>query len=300
MSAYSYVLVDVFTDRPLAGNQLATVLNAEGLDDGRMQAIAREFNHSETTFILPPRHSKADRRLRSFTPRTEVYGTGHHTLGAWWVLAAREELVLRSPETRFWQEIGESVLPVVIASESGSPLRVAQAQNEPQFGDKLSDLSGLALALGLEVSDFGTAHDLVKLEPQAVSTGARHLLVPVRSLSVLEHVRVNAERVDALVRPLECDTCYLFSLETREANSAAHARAFFTGIGTGEDPATGSAAGPLGALLASLGLFPEGTWKVIEQGDEIGRPSRIEVRVIGRQVEVAGRSVIVGEGKLFL
>jgi PhzF family phenazine biosynthesis protein len=296
MNSYTFVLVDVFTERPLAGNQLAVILNAEGLDDGQLQAIAREFNYSETTFILPPRQAKADRRLRSFTKKEEVFGSGHHTLGAWWALAAQGELVLRDPETKFWQEIGESVLPVAIASEGGAPLRVEMTQDKPHFGDKLTDLVGLAHALGLEVSDF----DLERLEPQAVSTGAMHLLAPVRSLSVLERVRVDAEKLVAVARPLGCEGCYLFSLETRELDSVAHARAFVPGIGIAEDPATGSAAGPLGALLASCGLLLEGTWRVIEQGDEIGRPSRIEVRVSGGQVEVAGRSVIVAEGKLFL
>jgi trans-2,3-dihydro-3-hydroxyanthranilate isomerase len=296
MSTYPYVLVDVFTDRPLAGNPLAVIPSAEGLDDDVLLAIAREFNHSETTFILPPRQQKADWRLRAFTPKEEVFGVGHHTLGAWWVLAAQGGVALRDPESKFWQEVGESVLPVAISSEAGAPLRVSMTQDKPRFGDKLSDIEGLARALGLDPSDF----DLDTQAPQAASTGAAHLLAPVRTLSALERVRVDVERLVALARPLGCEGCYLFSLETREPGSAAHARGFFPGIGITEDPATGSAAGPLGALLASRGLLPEGVWAVIEQGDEIGRPSRIEVRVSGDQVEVAGRSVIVAEGKLFL
>lgn len=296
MNSYTFTIVDVFTERPLTGNQLAVIMNAEVLDDGQLQAIAREFNYSETTFILPPIRAEADWRLRSFTKKEEVFGSGHHTLGAWWALAAQGKLVLRDPETTFWQEIGGSVLPVVIASEGGAPLRVAMTQNKPYFGDKLTDLAGLARALGLEISDF----DLERLEPQAVSTGAMHLLVPARSLSVLERIRVDAERLVAVARPLGCEGCYLFSMETREPNSVAHARAFFPGIGIAEDPATGSAAGPLAALLASRGLLQEGKWAVIEQGDEIERPSRIEARVIGDKVEIAGRSVIVGEGKLFV
>jgi trans-2,3-dihydro-3-hydroxyanthranilate isomerase len=296
MNSYTFTIVDVFTERPLTGNQLAVILNAEGLDDGQLQAIAREFNYSETTFILPPSRVKADWRLRSFTKKEEVFGSGHHTLGAWWALAAQGKLALRDPETTFWQEIGGSVLPVAIASEGGAPLRVAMTQNKPYFGDKLTDLAGLACALGLEISDF----DLERVEPQAVSTGAMHLLVPARSLSVLERIRVDAERLVAVARPLGCEGCYLFSMETREPNSVAHARAFFPGVGIAEDPATGSAAGPLAALLASRGLLQEGKWAVIEQGDEIERPSRIEARVIGDKVEIAGRSVIVGEGKLFI
>jgi trans-2,3-dihydro-3-hydroxyanthranilate isomerase len=296
MNSYTFALVDVFTEHPFAGNQLAVILNAEGLDDDQLQAVAREFNYSETTFVLRPSRAKADWRLRAFTKKEEVFGSGHHTLGAWWALAAQGKLALRDPETKFWQEIGESVLPVSVASEGGAPARVAMTQNKPHFGEKLKDLDGLALALGIEVSDF----DLDRLEPQAVSTGATHLLTPARSLSVLERVRVDAEKLIAVTRPLGCDGCYLFSLETCEPNSAAHARAFSPGVGIAEDPATGSAAGPLAALLASRGLFPEGTWKVIEQGDEIGRPSRIEARVIGDQVEIAGKAVIVAEGKLFL
>jgi trans-2,3-dihydro-3-hydroxyanthranilate isomerase len=300
MDSYTFALVDVFTERPLSGNQLPVILNAEGLDDGQLQAIAREFNYSETTFILPPRQAKADWRLRSFTKKEEVFGSGHHTLGAWWALAAGGKLDLRDPETTFWQEIGESVSPVSITSEGASegpaPLRVAMTQDKPRFGDKPADIASLARALGLEVTDF----DLERLEPRAVYTGATHLLTPARSLSVLERVRVDPEKLIAVTRPLGCDGCYLFSLETREPNSAAHARSFSPGIGIAEDPATGSAAGPLAALLASHGLFPEGKWKVIEQGDEIGRPSRIEARVSGDKVEIAGRAVIVGEGKLFL
>jgi PhzF family phenazine biosynthesis protein len=169
------------------------------------------------------------------------------------------------------------------------------AQEQPRFGGKLTDLDGLARALGLDSSDF----DAERLEPQAVSTGAAHLLTPVRSLSALERVRVDAEGLVEIARPLGCEGCYLFSLETREPGSLAHARGFFPGIGIAEDPATGSAAGPLGALLASRGILPEGKWAVVEQGDELGRPSRIEVRVEGDQVEIAGRSVVVAEGTLF-
>ena len=102
MNSYTFVLVDVFTEHPLAGNQLAVIPNAEGLDEGQLQAIAREFNYSETTFILPPRQAKANWRLRSFSPSAEVFGAGHNALGAWWVLAARGGVVLRDNETGFW------------------------------------------------------------------------------------------------------------------------------------------------------------------------------------------------------
>ena len=298
MKPYKFALVDVFTEQPLAGNQLAVFPNAQGLTEDQMQAIAREFNYSETTFILPPRHAKADFRLRSFSPSAEVFGAGHNALGAWWVLGAQGAVSLSDSGATLRQELGERVLPVEISSRAGSLLRVAMTQGEPRYGKKLTGRAALAGALGLDPSELES--EVESLDPQAVSTGARHLLVPVRSLAALKRVRVDAEKLIALASPLGCHGCYLFSLETLEPGSAAHARAFFPGIGISEDPATGSAAGPLAALLASRGLIPEDAWVVIEQGDEMARPSRIEARVRGDRIEVAGRSVIVAEGTMFL
>jgi PhzF family phenazine biosynthesis protein len=294
MSSYQFALVDVFTERPLTGNPLVVFPAAQGLDDSQMQAIAREFNYSETTFVLPPRQAKAAWRLRCFSPSAEVFGAGHNALGAWWVLAARSAVMLNDPFTTLGQEIGERVLPVEISSKAGKSLRIVMTQDKPRFRDTLTNCAALARVLGLDPSDL----KVEGLEPQAVSTGAMHLLVPVRSLAALERVCVEAEGLVALARPLGCQGCYLFCLETQEPSSAAHARAFFPGIGISEDPATGSAASPLGAYLVSQNLIAEGVWVVIEQGDEIGRPSRIEVRVRGNQIEVAGRSVIVAEGSL--
>ena len=146
------------------------VLNAQGLADSQMQAIAREFNYSETTFILPSRQAKADWRLRSFSPSAEVFGAGHNALGAWWVLADHGAVDLSDPLTTLWQELGEKVLPVGIYSEAGKPLRVAMTQDKPHFGDKLIDWTALARTLGLDLSDL----EVEGLEAQAVSTGANN------------------------------------------------------------------------------------------------------------------------------
>jgi PhzF family phenazine biosynthesis protein len=294
MDSYKFVLVDVFTEQPFAGNQLAVLLNAEFLTDNQRQAIAQEFNYSETTFVLPARQAKADWCLRSFSPTAEVFGAGHNALGAWWVLAARGVISLSESVTTFWQELGEQVLPVGIYSKAGKAIRVALTQSEPHFGDRLTDKSALARCLGLELSDVG----IEGMEAQVVSTGAAHLLVPLQSLSALARVRVDAQRLIELAQPLGCQGCYLFCLETHEPASAACARAFLPGIGISEDPATGSAAGPLGAYLASRNLIAEGAWAVVEQGYEMKRSSRIEVRVTGGRVEVAGRSAIVAEGTI--
>ena len=112
MASYPFVLIDVFTEKPLSGNPLAVVPGADGLDAETMQAIAREFNFSETTFTLTPRSPGATRRLRSFSPTAEVFGAGHNALGAWWAILERGDVPLPEGETTFWQELGDRVLPV--------------------------------------------------------------------------------------------------------------------------------------------------------------------------------------------
>ena len=295
MPFHPFVLVDVFTDRPLEGNPLAVFLDAQGLSEPRMQAIAKEFGFSETTFVLPARREGATWRLRCFTPSIEVFGAGHNALGAWWALAAARRVPPGSSiEVR--QELGERVLPVSIESGAQGPTRVRMTQAPAEWGAVVEDRAALSAVLGLEASDL----DVPGLAAQAVSTGANHLLVPVRGLEALARIRVENESLLALARSVGCNGCYPFCLETREAGSAAHARAFFPGVEIEEDPATGSAAGPLGAYLAARGLVPEGRPFVVEQGDEIGRPSRIEVEVRNAAVAVGGRCVLVGEGRLEL
>jgi PhzF family phenazine biosynthesis protein len=296
MKSYPFVLIDVFTDVPLAGNPLAVVLDADSLDAERMQDVAREFNLSETTFVLQPRFREATRRLRSFSPMAEVFGAGHNALGAWWAIVARGDVPVSEGETTLRQELGERVLPVRATHESGRLRRIAMTQASPRVGQDPPSLAALAGALSLDVN----ALEVEGLQPQVISTGASHLLVPARGLADLARVRVDARELAALAKPLGCEGCYLFCLETREPSAVAHARGFFPGIGIAEDPATGSAAGPLAQYLVARRRAPERAWLTIEQGDEIQRPSRIEVRVSGDEVEVAGRCAVVAEGTLRL
>jgi len=294
MPSYAFVLLDVFTNRPLAGNPLPVVPHATGLSDDTMQALAREFNASETTFVLPPADPRATRRLRCFSPTHEVFGAGHNALGAWWAIVAQGDVKVPDGETRLWQQLGDRVLAVDVTSDQGALVRVAMTQGEPAITPGIPDLELLASALGLDEN----ALSVPGLHPQVISTGATHLLVPARSLADLTQVRVGAARLTELAQPLGCEGCYLFCLETLEPGAVAHARAFFPGIGIPEDPATGSAAGPLGAYLVARQRAPQGQWITIEQGDEMRRPSRIEVRISGERVEVAGRCAIVAEGRL--
>jgi trans-2,3-dihydro-3-hydroxyanthranilate isomerase len=296
MGDHSFITVDVFTDRPLTGNPLAVFPDAEGLDGRTMQAIAREFGHSETTFVLRPRQAKALWRLRCFSPTAEVFGAGHNALGAWWVLVATGRVALDTgaAQTLVHQELGDGVLPVELQHPSGKLERVRMTQAPPTFTQAFRDITGLAGALGIAADQL----EPPPLRPQAVSTGAKHLLVPVRGLSVLEKLVLDAERLLTLVRPIGCQGAYVFTRETNAATSSAHARAFFPGIGIFEDPATGSAAGPLGAYLAAHGLIRPSVPIVVEQGDEMGRPSRIEVCVDGDLVQVGGQCALVIEGTL--
>jgi PhzF family phenazine biosynthesis protein len=296
MKSHPFVLIDVFTDTPLAGNPLAVLPQADDLDSEQMQAIAREFNLSETTFVLEPRSPDATRRLRSFSPMAEVFGAGHNALGAWWAIIARGDLPVPEGETTLWQELGERVLAVRAAGAASGLHRIAMTQAPPRVGPDPPSLTALARALSLDVD----ALEVEGLEPQVISTGANHLLVPIRGLAELSRVRLEASELAALAKPLGCQGCYLFCLETREPSAVAHARGFFPGIGIDEDPATGSAAGPLVRYLVERQRAPQRAWLTIEQGDEIGRPSRIEVRVSGDRVEVAGRCAVVAEGALRL
>lgn len=294
MKTYSYKLVDVFTENPLEGNLLPVVLEADDLSADRMQAIAREFNSAETTFVLKPKAENAKWRLRSFTPKEEVFGAGHNALGAWWAIAEENLVDLGEGENIVYQEIGESVLPLEIYVESGQPKKILMTQDKPVFGKKFSDKKVLAEALNLDESVFS----FESLSPQGISTGAFHFLVPVKNLEALKNVQPDSAKLVALTSSLGCEGCYLFTLETVSADSAAHARAFSPGVGISEDPATGTAAGPLAAHLVSQGILPAGKSLVIEQGYEMKRPSRIEVSVNGDEVKVGGRCITVGEGRL--
>ncbi len=296
MRSFHFKLVDVFTEKPLEGNLLPVVMEADSLSSDEMQAIAREFNASETTFVLKPTAEKAAWRLRSFTPQAEVYGAGHNALGACWALAENKTVALRDGQNIVYQEIGASVLPLEIYVEAGKPEKILMTHDKPVFGQKFTDYKALADALNTDETIFATD----STEPQAVSTGAFHFLVPVKNLAALKNVQPDPKKLAALAKPLGCEGCYLYSLETVEAKSAAQTRAFFPGIGISEDPATGTAAGPLAALLVSKGILPAGETLIIEQGFLINRPSRIEVFVKGEEIKVGGKCISVGEGILKL
>jgi trans-2,3-dihydro-3-hydroxyanthranilate isomerase len=290
-----FYLVDVFTTEPFTGNPLAVVLGGEDLTTVAMQRIADEFNQTETTFLLPPTLPGADWRLRSFTATgTEVFGVGHNALGAWWWLAASGRLTLDAATRTFNQEIDGRVLPVEIRSERGQVVAVGMAQGDPAFGAVVGKRSPLASALDLGDAELAVG----RLEAQVVSTGVPHLLVPVRDPGALNRARPKPEQLAAYLRSIGAQGCYLFCLDPLDAGAPAQTRFFGPNVGIAEDPATGSAAGPLAAYLVARELASERRPVIIEQGRAMGRPSRIEVQVRGGGVRVSGTAVVVVEGNL--
>jgi trans-2,3-dihydro-3-hydroxyanthranilate isomerase len=290
-----FVFVDVFAPTPLTGNPVSLVPDADDLDLATLRAIAREFNQSETTFLLRPSMAGADWRLRSFTPiGAEVFGAGHNALGAWlWLVATGRVPADRS---RFVQQIGEHLLPVALHRARGHPDVVSLDQSPPVFANTLDDPAELAAALGLP------ARDLVADRPaQVVSTGAGHLLVPVRNRAAVDAATPDNSRLTALLQQVDGEGCYLYSLDPVDPSDAvAYARFFNPTMGIHEDPATGTAAGPLMTRLVAEGIVSDGSTAVIEQGYAIGRPSRIRVTVSGNLVRISGSGLIVADGALHL
>jgi trans-2,3-dihydro-3-hydroxyanthranilate isomerase len=287
----------VFADTPLTGNPLAVVADAERLEESVMRAVAREFNQSETTFVLPATRPGATWRLRSFTPAgAQVVGAGHNALGAWWWLATagRGEL---DPEggAVLAQEIGDHVLPVEVTGRNGRPEAIVIEQAAPEFGRTVTDGDELARALGLEPA----GSDLPGEVPaQVVSTGAAHLLVPARDRAVVDRARPDARDLAAVLAQVGGQGCYLYCLDPVDPAAVAHARFFNPTVGIWEDPATGSAAGPLVSRLVAQGVVPDGAPVIVEQGHAMGRPSRIRVHVSGQRVRIGGAAVVVAEGRL--
>jgi trans-2,3-dihydro-3-hydroxyanthranilate isomerase len=296
-----FCFVDVFARRPLTGNPLSLVPDADDLTQGQMQAIAREFNQSETTFILRPTEHPtgpdATWRLRSFTPiGAEVFGAGHNALGAWLWLAAAGRVAVGGDQ-RLTQEIGDDVLPVEVGYGDDGNVSVTMDQSAPAFGKIVLERNELAAALSL-----GPA-DLVPGEAaQVVGTGAGHLLVPVRDRAAVDRAVPVTERLAALLRRAGGEGCYLYSRDPAGPGDAvAYTRFFNPVMGIAEDPATGTAAGPLVARLVAEGQIPgDGRPVIVEQGHKLGRPSRIQVSVAGPRVRVGGSGLVVAEGTIAL
>ena len=280
MPTFRYVVADVFTDTPLQGNQLAVFTDARGLDDATMQALALEIGFSETTFVLPA-ESGGTARVRIFTPQVEMPFAGHPILGTAWVLAQPLQRAVIELETSM------GIVPVEIdRDESGAlafgrmtqPIPTVEPYPEP--GPLLTALGVSESRLPIERYDNGVPHTYVALE----STDAVAALRP--DLRALSELGVNAN-------------CFAGD------GTNWKLRVFAPSMGVGEDPATGSAAGPLACHVCRHGLGEWGKWIEISQGTEIGRPSTLFARADGAGGEIVdvrcgGRAIVVARGEFRL
>ncbi|WP_446218166.1 PhzF family phenazine biosynthesis protein [Micromonospora sp. IBHARD004] len=282
MSTLAYEIVDVFTDRPFAGNPLAVVFGAEGLAAEQMQALALEFNLSETVFVLPPTQVGATYRARIFTPAEELPFAGHPSVGAA-VTASRRGMF---DVGRVTQECGAGVLPIEVTATGatltgGSPTLGPELDPEP-----LLEMAGL------------TAADHAGPPPRVAGCGLEFPYLPVRPDAVAR-ARVNA----AAAKRYGVEHVSVFSWDPD--TQTAHARVFVPGLGVPEDPATGSAALGLGVWLVATGLLPgEGRSEyAVRQGVEIHRPSALACTVtaaggVAVGATVAGQVMPVARGEI--
>jgi trans-2,3-dihydro-3-hydroxyanthranilate isomerase len=284
---------DVFTSVPLEGNSLAVFYDGRDLNDSEMQAIAKEMNLSETTFILP-RDSKTERergvRVRIFTVQEELPFAGHPTLGTAFALrgeSGAKEIAL---------ELNVGKVPVRFDESAGSPVFGEMTQVDPVFG-MTHDREALSRAIGLRAEDFDSA-----LPVETVSTGLPYVVSPLRSLSVIQRLRVDLNRASEYLEKTGSKFLYFVTRETVDSSARLHARMLFY---NGEDPATGSAAGTAAAWMVAHGVAQPDERVLIEQGVEMQRPSRIFVRAARRDnrivnVRVGGNAIKVLRGEVFL
>jgi trans-2,3-dihydro-3-hydroxyanthranilate isomerase len=300
MQGRRYAIYDVFTSQALAGNQLAVVFDCEGLDTARMQAIAREFNLSETTFILPPVDGAHEARVRIFVPVRELPFAGHPTVGS---AVAIAELRHGVGKQAFMLEEQVGNIPCrVEVSENGGRAEFDLPRLPEQVDFELApDL--VATALGLSPVDIGFEDHLISVW----TAGVPYVSVPVRRIEAVRNVRIDEAAWLDLVRLPGAIVAapYIYCHAGDLAGSNFHARMLAPWDGIKEDPATGSAAAALAGALSRFETLPQGeTRYVIEQGVEMGRPSCIEVTLlmdagILSKVSIGGHAVKVADGHLF-
>ncbi len=298
----NFYTLDVFTDTPFTGNPLAVVRSAEGMTTDRMQAVAREFNLSETVFVLPPRDPVNTARIRIFTPQRELPFAGHPTIGTA-VLIAR----LDAPGMLAKQDISivleEEVGPVActVGQAKGKAARAMfQLPSEPlEIAAAASDAL-IAEALGLEPDDISFDMHF----PTVWSAGVGFTFVPVKSLEAVARAAPVLSVWPQAIGPAEHPNAFVYTREVARPGSSYHARMFAPMMGVAEDPATGSAVAAFAGLLARFDTPPDGNHAyVIEQGFEMGRPSLI---TLGLDIEerqlvdasIGGHAVLVSEGMI--
>jgi trans-2,3-dihydro-3-hydroxyanthranilate isomerase len=275
-----YTIVDVFTDRAFAGNQLAVFTDGRGVETDTMQALARENGFSETTFVLPP-EADGTARVRVFTPFVELPFAGHPILGTAWVLAAPLQRGVVALET------GSGIIPVELERDETGALAFGRMTQPVPTVEPYPDPDALLAAVGIRSS---------ALPVERYDNGVLHTFVVLDSHDAVGALRPDFNRLTELEVNVSC---------IAGAGTDWKTRMFAPALGVAEDPATGSAAGPLACHVCRHGLADWGTELAISQGVEIGRPSMLYARADGssagiERVEVGGSAVVVARGEFRL
>jgi trans-2,3-dihydro-3-hydroxyanthranilate isomerase len=302
--SYRYLHYDVFTDHLFGGNQLAVFLDGRGLDAPTMQAIAKEMNFSETTFVLPAEKQGTDVRMRIFTPGEELPAAGHPTIGSTFALA-RSGVIERGRQTFVF---GLGVGPTHVAlTWTGADLSFAwMTQALPAFSDPIPDPARAAAALSLSPAAVaGTAQPV-----QVVSCGVPFLFVPLTTRSAVDNAVANRGVLDSLLSEStpRAHGVFIFSAQPGDKKSTVYSRMFAPELGVAEDPATGIASGPLGCYLVRHKMVrPEKAAAMVSlQGAKMGRPSYVHISIDADKngkiagVRVGGEAVLAGEGTLYV
>lgn len=298
-----FVTADVFTDRTFGGNQLAVFPDAQGIDSALMQDIAREFNFSETTFVLPPTDPAHTARVRIFTPGGELPFAGHPTVGTAHVLAATGAVRLTGESTKIVFEETVGPVPVTIRAKGGQPVFTQlTAAKRPEVGPPPPSSALLARMLSLEPKSLRSG----AFSPESVSCGVPFLFVPLVDRAAVAAARLKLDLWEELLGGYVTSKVFVFAEEAERPGSDVRARMFAPGIGVPEDPATGSAVVGLAGYLGARDARRDGTLRwIVEQGFEMGRPSILEAEADKKDGEViatrvGGSTVIVTTGEMTL
>jgi trans-2,3-dihydro-3-hydroxyanthranilate isomerase len=295
-----YLHLDVFTDRRFEGNQLAVFPDGRGLDPSLMQTIAREMNFSETTFLLPAERADTDIRMRIFTPGVELPMAGHPTIGSTFALAHTGVIAPGQPEFVFGLGVGPTKVEL---GWTGTELSFAwMDQRLPDVREPAVTVDQVLRAAGVDHA----AHADAGLPIQEISCGVPFILLPLASRAAVDAALPDVAALGAIRSAFGGDHIgiYVFTTEPSGDDVTAYSRMFGAGLGIGEDPATGSACGPLGCYLVQHGVVSGETAKMVSwQGVAMGRPSRIHIAItqergVIQRVQVGGRAVLVARGRL--
>lgn len=298
---YRFVTCDVFADRPFSGNPLAVFPSAKGLCTEAMQSIAREFNLSETTFVLPPRAREADFRVKIFTPTQELPFAGHPTIGTAFVLAWTGSVPPEEMTSVLVLEEEAGLVPVTFDTSDGLPVQAEFAVPAlPVKKDVAPSRSAVASALSLAPEEMLTGID----QHEVWHCGTPCLCVPLRGREAVARACPDLGVWEDAFSDTPVAGAYVFAYGRQRSGNNVHARFFAPGLGIPEDPATGGAASALGGYLGSRCTDDGGIHRwTIEQGKEMGRPSEIHLTVeredgVVKAVRVGGRAVRMSEGHL--